>query len=152
MTQETRSLRFFSAKDAEPLGLEGERVAVLGYGNLGRAVALNLRDSSVAPLVVGNVADEYAEQARTEGFTVLPIGEAVAASDVVLVLLPDEVIPECFVEEIAPSLAPNAAIAFASGYTLAYDLIRPPLDVDVLLLPTGIPLHASRVVVSVLVM
>jgi ketol-acid reductoisomerase len=134
VTQKTNSLRFFSAQDAEPRALEGERVAVLGYGNLGRAVALNLRDSGVAPLVVGNVADEYAEQARTEGFTVLPIGEAVAGSDVALALLPDEVIPECFVEEIAPSLAPNAAVTFASGYTLAYNLIQPPHDVDVLLL------------------
>ena len=134
MTPESRSLQFFSAQDAEPHALDGERVTVLGYGNLGRAAALNLRDSDVAPLVVGNIADEYAEQARAEGFTVLPIGEAVAASDIALVLLPDEVIPESFEAEILPRLAPNSAILFASGYTLAYDLIQPPADADVLLL------------------
>ncbi len=134
MTQATKPLRFFTAQDADPGALEGERVTVLGYGNLGRALALNLRDSGVAPLVVGNIADEYAEQARAEGFQVLPIGEAVAASDVALVLLPDEVIPECFAEEISPSLASNAAILFASGYTLAYNLIQPPSGVDVLLM------------------
>jgi ketol-acid reductoisomerase len=134
MTPESTSLRFFSAQDAEPQALEGERVTVLGYGNLGRAAALNLRDSDVTPLVVGNIADEYAEQARAEGFTVLPIGEAVAASDIVLVLLPDEVIPESFEAEIGPRLAPNSAILFASGYTLAYELIQPAANVDVLLL------------------
>jgi ketol-acid reductoisomerase len=86
------------------------------------------------PVVVGNVADEFAETAQSDGFEVLPIGEAVAAADIVLVLLPDEVIPEAFSAEIAPRLAPGAAIVFASGYCLAYDLIEPPSGVDVLLL------------------
>jgi ketol-acid reductoisomerase len=83
---------------------------------------------------VGNVADEYADQARAEGFTVLSIGEAVAASDIAFVLLPDEVIQEAFEAEIAPSLAEGSAIIFASGYNLAYGLITPPNTVDVLLL------------------
>jgi ketol-acid reductoisomerase len=128
------SLRFLTAQDADPHALDGERVAVLGFGNLGRAMALNLRDSAVAPLVVGNIADEYAEQARTDGFQVLPIGQAVALSSVVLVLLPDEVIPEVFAADIAPNLAPGSAIFFASGYTLAYGLVVPSDGVDVLLL------------------
>lgn len=128
------SLSFFTTKDAPPGALDDERVAVLGYGNLGRALTLNLRDAGVASLVVGNVADEYADQARADGFTVLPIAEATAASDVMLVLLPDEVIPEVFAEAIAPHLSPGAAIVFASGYTLAYGLIEPPEDLDVLLL------------------
>lgn len=134
MTQNNSSLGFFTSKDAEPHALDGERVAVLGYGHLGRALTLNLRDSGVSPVLVGNIEDEYAEQARTDGFTVLPIAEAAAASDVMLVLLPDEVIPESFAVDIAPNLAPGAAIIFASGYNLAYDLIEPPPEVDVLLL------------------
>jgi ketol-acid reductoisomerase len=134
VTQNSSSLHFFASKDVEPGALDGERVAVLGYGNLGRALALNLRDSGVSPVLVGNIEDEYARQARADGFTVLSIGEAVAASDVMLVLLPDEVIPEAFTADIAPRLSPSAAIVFASGYNLAYDLIQPPPDVDVLLL------------------
>lgn len=134
VTSKHSSLRFFRAQDAEPNALDGERVAVLGYGNLGRAITLNLRDAGISDLVVGNVADEFAELARADGFSVLPISEATASADIALVLLPDEVIPEAFEADIAPNLAPGSAIIFASGYTLAYDLIRPPDTVDVLLL------------------
>ena len=140
MTSTDLPLRFFTAQDAEQWGLsrtaplDGERVAVIGYGNLGRALSQNLRDSGISPLVVGNIADEYAQLARDEGFQVLPIGQAVAASDISLVLLPDEVIPEVFAADIAPNLAPGSAILFASGYNLAYGLIQSPENVDVLLL------------------
>jgi ketol-acid reductoisomerase len=130
------SVRFFSSRDADPHALDGERVAVIGYGHLGRPFALNLRDSArgLASLVVGNIADAYADQARADGFGVLPIAEAVDGAGVALLLLPDEVIPEVFVAEVAPHLRPGAAIVFASGYNLAYGLIEPPLGVDVLLL------------------
>jgi len=134
---DNQTIRFFTAQDADPHALDGERVAVIGYGHLGRPFALNLRDSvsprGAAP-TVGNIADEYADQAGADGFTVLPIGQAVASADVVLILLPDEVIPEVFVADIAPSLSPGAAIVFASGYNLAYGLIAPPPDIDILLL------------------
>jgi ketol-acid reductoisomerase len=128
------STRFFTAKDAIPGALQGERVAVLGNGNLGRALALNLRDSGISPLVIGNIEDEYASRARRDGFTVLPVGEAMAASDIALILLPDEVIPDVFPSEIAPNAAPGSAVIFASGYALAYGLISPPEGIDVLLL------------------
>jgi ketol-acid reductoisomerase len=128
------TLRFFGPQDADPGALFEERVAVLGYGNLGRAVALNLRDAGVPHLVVGNVADDYARQAESDGFDVRPITEAVAGSDVLFVLLPDEVIPEAFEGDIAPNLQPGSALAFASGYNLAYGLIEPTEDLDILLL------------------
>ena len=134
MAHDRSELRFFTKRDADPDALSGERVAVLGYGNLGQAMALNLRDSGLASLLVGNIADEYADLARAEGFTVLPIGEAAAAADVALVLLPDEVIPEVFAADITPNLRPGAAILFASGYTLGYGLVEPPAGIDVLLL------------------
>lgn len=142
MISDSSSLRFFTAQDADPNALDGERVAVVGYGHLGRPFALNLRDAGTSPLVVGNIADEYAEQARADGFTVLPIGEAAATSDIVLILLPDEIIPEVFAADgstelakvLAPNLSPGSAIVLASGYTLTYGLIEPPAGIDVLLL------------------
>lgn len=127
-------VRFFTTGDAHATALEGERIAVLGYGHLGRPFSLNLRDSGVTSLVVGNIADEYAEQARRDGFQVLPIGGATAGASIVLILLPDEVIPEVFRAEVAPNLSPGSAIVFASGYNLAYGLIQPPSGIDVLLL------------------
>ncbi len=127
-------VRFFSSRDADPQALQGERVAVLGYGNLGRPFALNLRDSGVTQIVIGNIEDEYAQAARAEGFTVLPLDQATRTADLVLVLLSDEVIPDVFAPVIVPGLQSGAAVVFASGYTLAYDLIQPPDGIDMLML------------------
>src|SRR5574341_970421 len=68
------------------------------------------------------------------GQAVTVVGDGVATADVVYVLIPDEVIPEVFREEIAARLRPGACVCFASGYVVAYGLIEPPEGVDVLLL------------------
>ena len=95
------NVKVYRATDAPERALADEAVAVLGYGNLGRSAALNLRDSGVK-VRVGNREDEYAARARAEGFEVVPLATA-ASDDVVFVLLPDEVIPEIFAQEIAPA-------------------------------------------------
>jgi ketol-acid reductoisomerase len=133
MTRATNTGRFFTTQDVPDGALEGESVTVLGYGHLGRPAALNLRDSGVQ-VIIGNIEDEYAQRARTDGFHVVPVCEAVADSDIVLLLLPDEVIPEIYESDIAPSLRPRSAIVVASGYTLAYELVTPQPDIDVLLM------------------
>jgi ketol-acid reductoisomerase len=133
VNQNSSTLNLFTIQDADPRALDGERVSVIGYGNLGRSMAHNLRDSGLAPLV-GNIADEYADQAHDEGFPVLSIDQAVANSDLALILLPDEIIPEVFSADVVPNLRPGSAVLFASGYTLAYGLIEAPDNVDVLLL------------------
>lgn len=124
-------VRVYQVADAPPRALAGEEVAVLGYGNLGRSAALNLRDSGVK-IRVGNRQDEYAERARADGFEVASLAVA-ATDDIIFILLPDEVIPVVFAAEIAPALRTGSAIAFASGYSLAFGLIHPPDTVDVLL-------------------
>ncbi|MGY1711932.1 NAD(P)-binding domain-containing protein [Geodermatophilus sp. SYSU D00758] len=124
---------FYTEADADPAALEGARVAVLGYGHLGRSMALNLRDSGLA-VTVGNVDDGYRQRAAAEGFRAVDPAEAVAGAGVVYVLLPDEVIPAVHRAAVAPSLAPGAAVCFGSGYVLAYGLVEVPEDVDALLL------------------
>jgi ketol-acid reductoisomerase len=135
-------MKVYRAVDAPSGGLVGETVAVLGYGNLGRSAALNLRDSG-AKVRVGNRDDEYAAAARADGFEVVSLVEA-ASDTMVYVLLPDEVIPAVFDTEIAPALRPGTAIAFGSGYCLAFGLIRPPAEVDVLLLAPRIAGRQAR--------
>ncbi len=127
-------VRCFTQADADPQALQGECVAVLGYGHLGQPFALNLRDSGVSSIVIGNIEDSYAGLARQEGFEVVPLAEAARRADIALVLLSDEVIPEVYAAEIAPHLKPGTAIVFGSGYTLGYGLIQPAADLDVLLL------------------
>ncbi|HZP37742.1 MAG TPA: NAD(P)-binding domain-containing protein [Methylomirabilota bacterium] len=143
MTNPARTpVRVYRATDAPEGGLAGEAVAVLGYGHLGRTAALNLRDSG-AKVRIGNRDDEYAERARSEGFEVVPITTA-AADDVVYVLLPDEVIPDVFGTDVGPALRPGSAIAFGSGYSLAFDLIRPPAGIDVLLVAPRMAGNSAR--------
>jgi ketol-acid reductoisomerase len=132
----------YGATDAPARGLAGEAVAVLGYGYMGRTAALNLRDSGVK-VRVGNRDDEYAVRAQAEGFEVVPLATA-ATDDIVFVLLPDEVMPGVFASEIAPCLRPGAAVAFASGYGLAFDLVHPPASVDVLLVAPRMAGESAR--------
>ena len=124
---------FHTRDDADPAALDGATVAVLGYGNLGRSMALNLRDSGLA-VVVGNRGDEYRRTAAGDGMDVTDIATAVARADVVYVLLADEVIPDVYPSAIAPNLRRRSAVCFGSGYVLAFGLVTPAADVDVLLL------------------
>lgn len=112
--------------------LRGRRLAVIGYGNQGRAQALNLRDTGLK-VTVGNTDDAYAASAGADGFEVAPIAEAAAHGEILLVLLPDEVQPGVFEHEILPALSPGRTVSFASGYTVAFGLVRPPEGVDVCL-------------------
>lgn len=124
--------RFFTLADAAGLDLADQTVAVLGYGSLGRPMALNLRSSGVG-VVVGNREDEYRPRAEADGFAVVPIAEAAGAGDIVFVLLPDEEMGECFARDIGPRLRSGAAVCFACGYSLAFHHVTPPAGVDVLL-------------------
>jgi ketol-acid reductoisomerase len=123
----------YHEEDADLSALDGQTVAVVGYGNQGRSQALNVRDSGLAT-IVGNLDDEYAARARADGFTVLPIAEAAARADVIMLLVPDEVMPGVYAEAIRPHLAAGKVLDFASGYTVAFGLIVPPPDVDVVLI------------------
>jgi ketol-acid reductoisomerase len=125
--------RIFHDADADPTALAGKTVAVVGYGNQGRSQALNLRDSGLAVLV-GNRGDDYAAQARADGFTVHAIADACARADVIMLLVPDEVMPEVYTTSVRPHLTAGKALDFASGYTVAFGLIVPPPDVDVILI------------------
>ena len=130
MTEQTV---FYRLSDGDPAALAGSEIAVLGYGNLGRSVALNLRDGGLS-VRVGNIDDDYRQRAADDGFEVLDLPDAVAGADVVYLLLPDEVIPAVFRDELEPRLAPGTAVCFASGYVLAFGLVKPRADLDVLLL------------------
>jgi ketol-acid reductoisomerase len=124
--------RIYHDEDADLSELAGSSLAVLGYGNQGRAQALNLRDSGL-PVVVGNIRDASHAQAEADGFEVMEVARACARADGVLVLVPDEVMPEVWRGEVAPHLEPGDLAVFASGYNVAFGLIEPVPDLDVVL-------------------
>ncbi|MEP7287103.1 MAG: ketol-acid reductoisomerase [Chloroflexota bacterium] len=123
----------YRESDATLEALNDCRIAVIGYGNLGRPFALNLRDSGVN-VIVGNVDDDYAAQARRDGFQVMGVSEAARIADFKLMLLPDEAMPEVYLNHISPNLKPGHTLLFASGYNVAFGFIEPPPFVDILLL------------------
>ena len=105
--------------------LRGRTVAVIGYGTMGRAQALNLRRSGVQVVVGAREGSARAELARAEGCTVLPVAAAVAAADPVMLMLPDQAMAAVFAAEVAPHLRPDAALGFAHGFAVAFDQIMP---------------------------
>src|SRR5436853_419649 len=95
--------QIYREADATLEPLQGRTVAVIGYGNQGRAQALNLRDSGLR-VIVGNAEDDYARQARADGFDCSSIAEASARGDVILCLVPDELTPAIYEDQIRPGL------------------------------------------------
>ena len=111
--------------DVGPGSLDGKVVAVIGYGTMGRAHALNLRRSGVEVVIGARSGSESGNRAMLKGFDVLPVPEAVAAGDVVMLMLPDEAMAQAYTRDIAPNLKPNATLGFAHGFAIAFDQVEP---------------------------
>lgn len=124
--------RIFREADATLTPLQGKTIAILGYGNQGRAQALNLRDSGLS-VIVGNAPDDYAAQAKTDGFDLSSIAQAAARGDIVMSLLPDEVTPGIYNADIRPGLTKGKTLVFASGYCVCFKQITFPPDVNVIM-------------------
>ncbi|WP_412521442.1 ketol-acid reductoisomerase [Staphylococcus simulans] len=123
--------------------LEGKKIAVLGYGSQGHAHAKNLKDNGY-DVIIGIRPGHSFDRAKKDGFDVYPVGEAVKQADVVMVLLPDEIQGKVYDEEIAPNLEAGNALAFAHGFNIHFDVIKPPSDVDVFLVAPKGPGHLVR--------
>ena len=126
----SESLNVYYDEDADLSVLKNEIVAVIGYGNQGRAQALNMRDSGVN-VIVGNVKDSYYDQAVKDGFKVHSIGEASKQGAIICMLIPDEVQKGVYETEIQQHLSKGKMLVFSSGYNIDFDFIVPRKDVDV---------------------
>ena len=125
--------RMYFQEDSDLTYLAGQTICIVGYGNQGRSQALNMRDSGLS-VVVGSRRDASYQAAVQDGFAVFGVGEATERSDVIFLLVPDEVMPQVYERDIAPNLAPGNMLVFASGYNITFALIEPPSDVDVVLI------------------
>jgi ketol-acid reductoisomerase len=132
MSAETETTVYYD-DDADIGVLDGRTVGIIGYGNQGRAQALNMRESGVEDVIVGNREDSSWEQAEEDGFPVYDMAGAAERADVIFFLVPDEVQPSVYEETIEPNLSPGDVVNFASGYNVTYDFIDPDPEVDVVL-------------------
>ena len=129
--------------DIDPRPLEGKRVAILGYGNQGRAQALNLHDSGV-DVVVGLRGESGSMiEAEGAGLRTALVRDAVSSADVVMLLAPDEVHDSLY-REIEPCLRTGAALGFSHGLSVRFGFIRPRGDLDVFLVAPKGPGTALR--------
>jgi ketol-acid reductoisomerase len=122
----------FYDDDADLSVIQGRKVAVIGYGSQGHAHALNLRDSGVDVRVGLAEGSRSRAKAEAQGLRVLPVGEAVAEADVIVILVPDQHQRKVYAEAIKPNLKPGTALLFAHGFNIRFGYITPEADVDVM--------------------
>ncbi|HEX8026755.1 MAG TPA: ketol-acid reductoisomerase [Candidatus Limnocylindrales bacterium] len=136
--------RMYYDRDVDPAALEGQTVAVIGYGSQGHAHAQNLRDSGIDVIVglsEGSKSRPLAEQA---GLRVATVAEAVKAADAIMILVPDTAQKALYDAEIAPNLRPGQLLLFAHGFNIRFERIKPPAGVDLgMVAPKG-PGHLLR--------
>jgi ketol-acid reductoisomerase len=137
-------VQVFRDEDADPGLIRARKVAVIGYGNQGRAQALNLRDSGVSVTIGLPPGSASRARAGEEGFDVMTAAEACGGADVAVMLAADEDHGRIYAEEVAPNLREGAALVFGHGLSIRFGLIVPRADLDVLLVAPKGPGTALR--------
>jgi ketol-acid reductoisomerase len=129
--------------DIDPSPLAGKRVAVLGYGNQGRAQALNLKDGGIDVIVGLRGGSPSMIEAEAAGLQTAPIDDAVASADVAMMLAPDEAHAAIYAE-IEPRLREGSALGFSHGLSIRFGFIEPRADLDVFMVAPKGPGTALR--------
>jgi len=117
--------KIYKDKDVDLELIKDKCIAIIGYGNQGRAQALNLRDSGVDVRIGLREESERIVEADTEGFICLPIEEAVENCDIISILTPDQVMGEVYQEHIASNMKDGQTLLFSHGYNIHYGVIQP---------------------------
>ncbi len=142
--QERTTMKAFYDKDIDCRALAGKTIAVIGYGSQGHAHANNLKESG-CKVVVGLREDSPSrKEAEAQALPVRTAAEATRISDVVMMLVPDELAPRIYRDEIAPNLRAGAALAFAHGFGVHFKKIVPPDTADVFMVAPKGPGHLVR--------
>ncbi|EPX64568.1 Ketol-acid reductoisomerase [Cystobacter fuscus DSM 2262] len=131
-------------KDASLEPIHARKVAIIGYGSQGHAHALNLKESGVKVRVGLHAASRSRAKAEAAGLEVMSVAEAAQWADLIMILAPDQTQKQIYDADIAPHLTRGKALFFAHGFNIHYGQIRPPADVDVLLIAPKSPGHMVR--------
>ena len=138
-------MRVYYDRDADVNLIKGKKVAVVGYGSQGHAHAMNLRDSGVAEVVVAlRSGSPSVLKAEGAGFRVVEPAEAARTCDLLMILVPDELQADLYRDHLGPNMKQGAALAFAHGLNIHFNLIEPRKDLDVFMIAPKGPGHTVR--------
>jgi ketol-acid reductoisomerase len=140
--------KVFYEHDANPASLKGKTIAIFGYGSQGHAQAQNLRDSGYKVIIGLDPQRPSAQQAKADGMTVLPPGEAAKRADWIQILTPDETQADFYRAAIEPALHADKILGVSHGFSIHFKTIVPPKDVDVVMIAPKSPGHLLRRVYS----
>ncbi len=124
--------------------LKGKTVAVIGYGSQGHAHAQNLKDSGVEVVVGLTPGSARRKQVADDGLKVMDTAEAAKAADIIMILTPDQTQAEIYYQSIEPNLKKGDILAFAHGFNIHYNQIKPPEFIDVIMIAPKGPGHTVR--------
>ena len=137
-------MKVYYDKDCDLGALKNKTVAIIGYGSQGHAHALNLNDSGVNVIVGLRSSSPSVKKATDAGLKVMTVAEATKASDIIMILLPDETQGDVYRAEIGPNLKDGAAIAFGHGFNIHFGQIEPRADINVFMVAPKGPGHMVR--------
>ncbi len=138
-------MRVYYDQDADLTLVKGKTVAVVGYASQGHAHVLNMRDSGVKDVAVAlRPGSASAKKAEGEGLKVMSVAEAAKWADLVMMLTPDELQADIYAADLAQNMKQGAALAFAHGLNVHFNLIEPRPDLDVIMIAPKGPGHTVR--------
>ena len=136
--------RIFYQQDCDLQKLAGKTVAIIGYGSQGHAHALNLKDSGVNVIVGLYEGSKSWAKAEAQGLKVMTSAEAAKAADIIMILINDEKQAALYKESIEPNLTEGKTLAFAHGFNIHFGCIKPPKNVNVIMIAPKGPGHTVR--------
>ena len=137
-------MKVYYDKDADLSIIKKKKVAVIGYGSQGHAHSLNLQDSGVKVVVGLRKGGSSWDKAKKAGLQVKEVAAAVKEADVVMILVPDEMQPAVYMQEIEPNIKKGGVLAFAHGFNVHFGQIKPRADLDVIMIAPKGPGHLVR--------
>ncbi len=131
-------------KDADIKYLQGKTVAVMGFGSQGHAHSLNMKDSGINVIVGLRPESKFNKIANDAGIETFSFADAAKKAEVIMMLVPDHIQPSLYESDIAPNLEKGNALAFAHGFSIHFNKIVPPKDIDVFMVAPKGPGHLVR--------
>ena len=136
--------RIFYQQDCDLNKLNGKTVAIIGYGSQGHAHALNLKDSGVNVVVGLYEGSKSWAKAEKQGLKVMTAADAAKVADIIMILINDEKQAKLYKESIEPNLTEGKTLAFAHGFNIHFGCIKPPKNVNVIMIAPKGPGHTVR--------